>query len=191
MDMMHRDLLKLLLPPTSYDTSAPALSAEVSAEGNALDTALRSVDQILLEMDARTTSLMLADWERVLGLPDPCLVAAGVTPTISQRREAVVARLNMRGSQSASFFIALAASLGYTITITELHEQTVEDHVDYPNYGAPWKFVWQVNGVLNTIREFNVNDSVDDPLASWGNAPLECILNRFKPAHTLVIFSYS
>lgn len=191
MDMMHRDLLKLLMPPTSYDTSAPTLNAELTAEGNALDTALKSADQVLLEMDARTASLMLGNWESVLGLPDACLVASGVTPTFTQRRAAVVARLNLRGGQNAAFFIGLAQSLGYTVTITELHEQTVNDDVGYPLYGTPWRFVWQVNGALNTIGELSVNDSAADALAWWGNTPLECILNRFKPAHTQAVFAYA
>ena len=27
--------------------------------------------------------------------------------------------------------------------------------------------------------------------AVWGNTLLECVINRFKPAHTLVLFLYS
>lgn len=29
-----------------------------------------------------------------------------------------------------------------------------------------------------------------DPLAAWGNVPLECVLTRAKPAHTTVLFAY-
>ena len=79
----------------------------------------------------------------------------------------------------------------YAITITEFQIHTVEDDVEHPLYDIAWAFVWQVNAVLNTITEITVEDSVEDPLASWGNALLECVINRLKPAHTDVLFSYS
>ena len=70
MIMGHADLLKLLLPPESLDPAQSALFAELAAEGAALDLAQWSADQVLQELDPRTTSSMLADWERVYALPD-------------------------------------------------------------------------------------------------------------------------
>lgn len=143
------------------------------------------------EADPRTTAELLADWERVAGLPDPCVVAAGVTQSTAPRRAALLARLTTLGGQSPAYFIALAASLGYVITITEFHLHSVDDVVDYPLYAAPWQFTWQVNAPLNTVFELTAADTVDDALASWSNAALECVINRFKPAHSLVLFSYT
>src|SRR4051812_34799723 len=52
--------------------------------------------QLLLEMDPRTTTELIDDWERVTGLPDPHLDA--VPTTLDGRRAAVTARLVGRGS---------------------------------------------------------------------------------------------
>ncbi len=144
--------------------------------------------QLLEETDPRTTLELLADWERVAGLPDSCVTASQTT---AQRRAALHARLTTLGGQSAAYFIALAESLGYTVTITEFHLHTVEDDVDYPLYAAPWQFAWQVNAPQDTIGVFSVADTVDDPLAWWGNESLECVIGRLKPAHTHVLFAYS
>lgn len=147
--------------------------------------------QLLEEADPRTTAELFTDWERVAGLPDACAVAFGGEQTTAQRRTALVGRLITVGGQTPAYFIGLAAALGYAITITEFSEHTVDDDVDHPLYDVAWSFAWQVNAALNTVTELTVDDTVDDPLASWGNALLECVLRRVAPAHTIPIFSYT
>lgn len=143
---------------------------------------------LIEEADPRTTSELLADWERIAGLPDTCVTTSQTT---AQRRAALVARLTTVGGQSAAYFIALALSLGFSITITEFQQHTVEDDVNHPLYGQPWNFAWQVNAALDTVGYLTVDDTVDDPLAWWGNDALECMINRLKPAHTLALFAYA
>lgn len=143
---------------------------------------------LIEEADPRTTSEMLADWERVAGLPDSCVTTSQTT---AQRRAALVARLTTIGGQSPAYFIALAASLGFVITIDEFHLHTVNDDVNHPLYGQPWNFAWQVNAPLDTVGYLTVDDTVDDPLAWWGNDALECMINRLKPAHTHALFAYA
>ena len=58
----------------------------------------------------------LEDWETELGLPDTCFSGTGGT---DQRIAAVRARFAAVGGQSPAYFICLAASLGYDITIDE------------------------------------------------------------------------
>lgn len=147
--------------------------------------------QLVEEADPRTTGELFADWERVAGLPDACAEAFGGEQTQAQRRAALVAKLVTLGGQSAAYYIGLAAALGYAITITEFHEHTVEDDVEHPLYSAAWNFAWQVNSALNTIIEITVESTVEEPIAAWGNALLECVINRLKPAHTIVLFSYT
>lgn len=144
--------------------------------------------QLIDETDPRTTTELLADWERAAGLPDTCVTAAQTT---AQRRAALHARLTTLGGQSAAYFVALAASLGYTVTITEFRLHTVEDDVERPLYGHPWQFAWQVNAPQNTVDTLSVTDTVADPLAWWGNELLECVIRRLKPAHTHPLFAYS
>lgn len=189
--MTHADLLKLLLPPSSIDPNGPSISAELLAEGNALDRALGYADQLLQEADPRTTAAMLVDWERVYGLPESCITQAGITQSISERRAALVAKVAMVGGQSKAFFIALAASLGYIIRITEWRPYTSELDTEYGVTDEPWQFVWQINAALNTVRDFTTDDDTEMALAVWGNTLMECVINRYKPAHTYVIFAYS
>lgn len=144
-------------------------------------------DALIEEADPRTTYEMLPDWERAFGLPDPC-VGSGLT--LEQRLETLYAKVTSTGGQSRQFFIDLAASLGYEITITEFKPYTVNDSVDTPIYGDDWWFAWQVNAPENTVNYLTVNSDVNTPLASWGNERLECSINRLKPAQTQVIFAY-
>lgn len=136
-----------------------------------------------------TTIELLTEWEQTLGLPDPC---AGEAPTFALRRAQVVAKLAGRGGQSKPYFIQVAASLGFTITITEFREFCADDPCDTPLYGEEWAHAWQVNAPLASLLEFEADHwRADDPLAIWGNGLLECALRAIKPAHTTLIFSYT
>lgn len=146
--------------------------------------------RLLDEADPRTTAELLIDWERVAGLPDGCVLDDGFEPSSEQRRASLVGRLTMQGAQSLTYFEELAASLGYTVTASEFDVYDVNDDVGHPIYGVDWAHVWQVQSVLNQPVYFFVTSTVADPLASWSNVVLECVLNRFKPAHSVLLFSY-
>lgn len=187
-----RQLQALLPPGPAWPKDDNALLTRLLS---GLSEELARVDgrawQIAEEADPRTVAELFADWERVAGLPDACAVAFGGTQTVAQRRAALVGRLAALGGQSPAYFIALAASIGYAITITEFRAHTVEDDVNYALYDSAWNFAWQVNAALNTINEITVDMTVEDPLAAWGNALLECVINRLKPAQTTVLYSYT
>lgn len=146
-------------------------------------------EQLIAETDPRTTAELLYDWERVAGLPSACM--AGIAQTTAERRGALHAKLTRLGGQSRQFFIDLAAALGYTVTISEFRPYTVTSAVNMPLNSELWRFVWQVNAPLNTIRSFDMRSAVNDPLRSWGNQLLECVISQLKPAHTKVLFAYS
>lgn len=161
-----------------------ALAAELArVDGRALT--------LVEEADPRTVAELFTDWERVAGLPDACAQAFGGDQTMAQRRAALVGRLTTLGGQSPAYFIGLAAALGYAITITEFRVHTVNDDVEYPLIDESWTFAWQVNAALSTLTEITVESTVEDPLAAWGNSLLECVINRLKPAHATVLFSYT
>ena len=101
--MIHADLLKRLLPPTSLDPSGVALSGELVAEGRALDLAQWWADQILQEMSPPTTAALLSDWERVYGLPEACISQAGISQSVSERRAALLAKRALLGGNRRPF----------------------------------------------------------------------------------------
>ena len=126
-----------------------------------------------IEADPRTTAELLDEWEATVGLPDDCITDR--TLSTSERRAAVVARLVALGGASRQYFVDVAASFGYTVTITEpsLHQ-------------------WQVNSEEdNVITYFRIGEStMGDSLGEFGNEQLECLLTRIKPSHTELLFAY-
>jgi uncharacterized protein YmfQ (DUF2313 family) len=141
------------------------------------------------EADPLTTFELLIDWERAFGLPAPCM--DGVSQTLQQRRNALVAQVTGIGDQSRQYFIDLAASAGFSISITEFEPWNVGMAVNLPIYGTLWRFAWQVNAPETTVEQFTVLSGVGEALQSWGNELLECLISRLKPAHTTVLFAYS
>ena len=132
-------------------------------------------DDLMAEMDPSQTTELLLEWEAVWGLPDPC---TGQLETLQERRAALLARIKSVGGQSPGFFIRLAASLGYTITIDE-------------NVGGD-PTVWRVNAPETTVRWFRAGQSrAGEQVRSWGNALLECAIIEVNPAHLTVLFAYA
>lgn len=128
--------------------------------------------QLVDEADPRFAEELLPDWERVAGLPNPCL--ADPPDTTQERRAALVAKLTLAGRQDEQYFIDLAAALGYTITIT-----------------YPAAHTFQVNAPSVTVRESTCLSPCTEPLRTWGNEELECAITTLKPAHTAAQFAYS
>ncbi|HCM5202346.1 YmfQ family protein [Klebsiella quasipneumoniae] len=138
----------------------------------------------------KTATIMLTDWENTLGLPDDCSI--GEVDTIAKRQNAIVSKLISTGGQSKSYFIGIAAAMGYTIAIKEYRQARAGLSVcgDGLN-GDDWPFVWLVEAEDTTISYARVGLSYcGDPLRSWGNRQLECRINALAPSYTLVKFGY-
>lgn len=183
------DQLRLLLPPVSYNGTAPTLSAAIEAEANALTLAEASSDSVYKAIFPDSGE-GLSDWERVLGLPDPCLL--GVPQSGTQRVQAVVSKVKWRGGQSKSFFISLAKSLGYDITITTFRPPRAGiARAGDPVYGGDWAFTWRMNAPAVTVTYARAGIArADDPVAAWGNKSLECRLRQMQPAESILLFGY-
>ena len=119
---------------------------------------------------------LLPEWEASLGLPDPC---SGPAPTLQERQAQVLARFANGGGQSKAFFIALAATLGFQVTITQ--------------FTGANAFLWRVNAHMTNIVYFRAGVStIGEALQSVnGTDVLECVFQALKPAHTTVEFTYS
>jgi uncharacterized protein YmfQ (DUF2313 family) len=146
------------------------------------------LNDLLRESDPRTTFDMLTDWERAAGLPDEC---CGAGASYEARISSLVNRILGAATPTPQYFIDLALRAGYVITITEFDPFTVGSTIDGPIYPEDIVFVWQVNAPEESVSYFTAISGVDSALAAWGNTVLECIMNRAKPAHTFVQFSYS
>jgi uncharacterized protein YmfQ (DUF2313 family) len=146
------------------------------------------IENLIDEADPRTTLELTSDWEALCGLPDGC---TGPLSGLAARRAAVVGRLTTIGGQSAAYYVALAQSLGYEITVTEEDVHTCMSDCMEPVNSEEWRFVWNVNvAEAETPRVLTCMDECTTPLRVWGNELLECTINRLKPAHTFVRFIY-
>lgn len=139
------------------------------------------LDDLVNEADPRTTSDLLSDWERVAGLPDNC--QGELANTAQGRRAALVSKLRAQGGQTPGYYIDVAASLGYTVTITE--------HVETDESGIYSTWTVQTSVAANIVNFRAGRSRAGERLRSWGSSDLECKLNQLKPAHTRIQFSYT
>jgi len=154
------------------------------ASGSVLDAVLEAIaveyqrldariTALLEEADPRTVTELIDQWEGVAGLPDDC---TGGLEALSDRRSALWSKLTEAGGQNAEFFEAVAARLGFTVTIADgLDPFSVGSFAgDYLYAAHLWRFVFIVTVSGRT-----------QPAPA-----LECVLRRLAPAHTAVIFKY-
>lgn len=144
---------------------------------------------LLKEFDVREAEELISDWESLLGLPDECSPPA---TTLEARQNEAHLKLTSLGSLSRQFYIDLAARLGYTITISEYREfKAGISRAGDPLTNGDWVYAWLVSSPesLSIFFRSGVNRA-GDPLAIYSDGVLECAINKRKPAHTIVLFSY-
>jgi uncharacterized protein YmfQ (DUF2313 family) len=168
----------------------------------------RAADLLERESDPRQTIEMLDSWERAWGLPDPCLL--NQPQSIGERQRALVLRMTYMGGQSRAFFIGVANWLGYQITISEYRPFMVGvDRAgdnrpyyadgslgDFPaQIGHPrMRFAWTVHVQRMKLVWFRASKGqagIDPHLRIDLAVDLECVIRRWAPAHTVVLFDYS
>jgi uncharacterized protein YmfQ (DUF2313 family) len=129
------------------------------------------------------------------GIVGPPVVCSNELATVDVlRRFEAVAKLAFQGSkagQSAAFFVELASTLGFEITIETNKPFTPGSLAGDPLSNGDWVFVWTVHAPTITPNFFQAGLSragerliVDEP------APLVCSLTTHRPAHTLVFFRF-
>lgn len=150
-------------------------------------------DDLLDERDTRRSSELLIDHEIDLGLPDDC---SSSTQTITERRREAHSKLITLGQQNPAYFIELAAAYGWVITITEYRPFWCGVGEAGSSCGEQEAiFYWKVTiewGGGDIIYFVAGSSEVGDPLSFIPETTaLICMLNKYKPAHTILIFDYS
>jgi uncharacterized protein YmfQ (DUF2313 family) len=175
------------------DGTFAGLIAGLAEEFARIDNRARD---LIEEADPRTTLELLADWERVVGLPDNC---SGEEPdNATERQVALHEKLTKLGAQNATAYKEMAARLGYAIDVIEHRPFRTGARVGDRVNSLPWTFVWTVNvrpfeGWLEEatfIAHLKAGDPCGLRLRGFGALSLECVIERAKPAHTHVLFAY-
>lgn len=194
MTFSNQQHLQALLPsglpwPRSSSAALTKLLAALGAEMDRVDA--RGMD-LIGEIDPRSTLELLADWERVCGLPDAC--SAEMATTLQERRAGLVEKLTSVGGSSKAYFIALADAMGYAIEIDEFRPFVagVGRCGDALGGGHAVRHQWRVRVTGARYTAFRAGASqCGDLLGKIVRAEdLECKFKRLKPAHTHLIVSY-
>jgi uncharacterized protein YmfQ (DUF2313 family) len=139
--------------------------------------------QIIADAFPETASAMLPEWNETLGIPDACF---GPPASVTQNRQQIVAKLIGTGGQSIAYFVGLAAAFGIDITISEFSALYTDTAIPAGMILAPadWAYTWRVNIDRNSVPFISVASPVNAFLASQNLQALDCLLRRYKPAHT-------
>lgn len=188
----YREQLKALLPPGQAFPRDPGTTLHDLLDGMSIELARLDVRASGLpqEVNPAASLELLPDWERVAGLPDKC--SGVLEETLQGRRNALLTKLTSTGGQSPAYFIELAASLGYTVTIEEFRPFRAGMSVaGDPLTNGPWVHTWLIRAPQASITEFRAGlSAAGERLRTWGNDTLECKINQLKPAHTIALFAY-
>jgi uncharacterized protein YmfQ (DUF2313 family) len=166
----------------------------------------RAADLLEIESDPRKTSELLPDWERAWGLPDPCFPAA---TSEEDRRRMLVLVMTLLGGQSRAFYEHISAWVGVDIEIKEYApymcgisecgdtRNVYDDTGEYRWYlgSEEIRFFWSIRADEAVLKWFRVGEGggecgVDHHLEIYTESPLDCLLQRWKPAHTELVFDY-
>lgn len=163
----------------------------------------RAADLLERESDPQKTVELLPEWERAWGLPEECFPDAR---TIGERQKMLVTKMTWQGGQSRQYFIDLMAWLGFRVVIKEWapfmagisrcgDTRPAPDDVFRWYIGPPeGRFVWmaQVGYMgLTWFRAAAGQAGVDHHLEFRNPLAVECLLMRWKPAHSWLVFDYT
>jgi uncharacterized protein YmfQ (DUF2313 family) len=185
--------LKALLPPGPAWDAERVPEIHQLLEAGSLELAREDLrlSDLLGESDPNHVRELVPDWERVMGLPDPCL---GVNPTFEDRQLAVRRRLTEVGGQTPAFFVQLAISVGYPhATVTEYRTPRFGNARFGKSRFGTWsaQYMWTLNTGprLRLGRRFAVSH--------WGerfgvnsSSAFECVIGRAVPAHAHEFLNY-
>jgi len=149
-------------------------------------------DELMQEIDPRSTTELIDRYEANTGLPDSC--APPGVQTLAQRRQRLDAKINLAGGINEAFYLAQLAALGYPdATITRFYKSPFRctSTCTESLYTEEWRYYWQVNMPAATkVTGMTCASSCNDSLRTWGDTVVECVMQKLCPSHTYVIFRY-
>lgn len=144
----------------------------------------------LQEMNPQWSTTMLPEWEALLDLPE----CNQTGQTLIERQNAAGYKWHLKGSLNPYFYMEwLAEAFGYEVEIVAYHQHHCLRGCNYPLHRSRENSKGNVHVNIkanNPQRYFNVQDRANDPLRIGATNIVECILNKYKPAHIELLFSY-
>lgn len=144
-------------------------------------------DMLLAEMRPETTFQLLEEWEGYLELPE-CGLARG---SIEERRAAVVEKYHRKGWLAPWQIEAVAAALGFTVSVHVILPHHCLRSCMYPLYPARYRWLLQIDVQEIKGGRFTCIDNVMTPLLSERASALECVLSKYRLGGTGYEYIYS
>lgn len=169
-----KPLIDLLPPGIAWTREWQALLTDVlracAAEFSRVARGARQIRKY--EIDPRTTSWLIDEWEDFLGLP----ICSPGPEDLASRRAAAYAKLIGRGFAVLAFITEVALALGYVITVYEYYNSVMhaDSPCDHKLFGEEWKHVWKIT------TPSGANDEL-----------LVCTLTFYNPSHTILIIEFT
>jgi uncharacterized protein YmfQ (DUF2313 family) len=164
----------------------------------------RAADLLERESDPRITFELLPDWERNWGLPDPCFPSA---TTIGERQRMLILAMTWQGGQSRAYFEKIMEWLGYGAVVVREWSPFMAgisqagDTRPNPDEHFRWyigppemRFAWSIQIGKPSLVWFRASSGqagVDHHLRFGVIDDMQCLLNRWKPAHTALVYDVS
>lgn len=165
----------------------------------AISETYRRLYRLSLESSGWSLSDSLTDWEIDHSLPDPCI--DGSTDS-AIRHQMLMAKIRSMGIITPADFVALAASVGFAVTIEEPQpfrfgdSELIDDGHELAGSlaeGGAIEYFWivSISGQPHFEFEFGVSECGTDRLTDWIEAlVVECLFRRYAPAWTRPLFIY-
>lgn len=161
------------------DGSGDLLARILSCLAGGLERVERDAYDLLNQTDPGVSTTLLADWERVLGLPEPCFQYETFLMSVEERQIQAHLKLFSAGQiTSEQWYIDYAAGLGFGITIEENPVDTNPFICGVATCGV--ESVGGRGGYSNMTITIHTAES---PIIV-----LQCILNKLKQAHTTITY---
>ena len=135
---------------------------------------------------AKTTSY--PEWEKELGLP-----IKGAVRSSNEGRLSEIYRVARKpGGCTIPYFKSIALLFGKKINIYEYYRNP-EKFVDVDFGDDDPNFYWMIE-LEASAEDYHIctcNDTCNDYLREWWNAPIEAMFDSIKPSHTKLVYSYT
>lgn len=202
------DLFKNLLPPGRLwnPTEQPVFLGLITSIIGEFCRVDDRVDDLLANVDPRTTDEAADQWQEFLGLPDEC------TPedqTLDEVRTQLVQKLTNVGGISQTFYEFIAGQLGFpdtavknwtNFTAGSLAGDPLTNYWDRHFVAGSqcgnqlqdigWMFYFNVDMPASASEHFVAGSECGNPLRLFSNELLECTFKKIKPAYAGVTFSF-
>ena len=172
-----------LHPKQGQDSNLEKLFNGMAVEPERFDDEAKAK---LIEAMPDQTGAFLEDWERILGLP----LCGQQLPTREERRDMVLAMLNIGPYANLAFFEEIAALFGFDVTAETLKPFRMgSSRMGERLNSAVHLSTIKITGTCIDPHYFRMGSSgMGEPLFSCGNAGLVCILEHFKLSFQYIIY---